>query len=217
MSDVGLAALKSAGYAGRRTVEDVVADLEQLRILLVKWQKVQNLVSRETLDAFWSRHVADSLQLLPLLPGTPHVVVDIGSGGGFPALPLAIALKGTGAQFKLVDSNKRKCSFLRTAARELALSVKVFDQRIDSDVSRETGIADVVTARALAPLPLLFSYASRYWGPETLGLFHKGREHVEEIAKSNAAWDFDVITYPSIVDQAGAVLAVRNLRPKDEI
>lgn len=217
MQSEGLTALERVGYRGPRPAEDVAADLEAFRLLLIKWQRVQNLVSRETLNAFWSRHIIDSLQLLDHLPIKSGVIIDIGSGGGFPALPMAIALKGSDTAFRLVDSNGRKCSFLRTVARELGLSVKVFDQRIDSDVSRETGPADVITARALAPLPLLFSYAARYWGPETVGLFHKGREHGEEIKESDAEWSFDMLTYPSIVDQAAAILEVRNLRSKDGI
>jgi 16S rRNA (guanine527-N7)-methyltransferase len=216
MSDEALAALRQVNYSGPSAISEVAVDLDRLLALLVKWQRVQNLVSRETLDEFWSRHVVDSLQLLSLLPNKPLTIVDLGSGGGFPALPLAIALKEAPIEFKLVESNKRKCSFLRTVARELGLSVKVFDERIDSDVSRETGVADIVTARALASLSQLFSYAYRYWGPETLGLFHKGREHVEEIKESGAAWDFDVVISPSIVDQSGVVLAVRNLQPKDD-
>lgn len=217
MSAEGSSALMRVDYAGPRPIADVAVDLEKFRLLLIKWQRVQNLVSRETLDSFWDRHIIDSLQLLSRIPGKSGVIVDIGSGGGFPALPLAIALKDSDFVFKLVDSNGRKCTFLRTVARELGLSVKVYDQRIDSDVSRETGSADIITARALAPLPLLFSYAFRYWGPETVGVFHKGREHSEEIKESNAEWSFDMLAYPSIVDQAAAVLEVRNLRPKNGI
>src|SRR5690606_27442559 len=108
-------------------------DLESYAQLLKKWQAVQNLVSRETLDAVWSRHFADSLQMLPLLTASDKQFLDLGSGGGFPALPLAIALKGPNHQFTLVEPTSRKVSFLRTVARELGLSVTV-DGRRSQDI-----------------------------------------------------------------------------------
>lgn len=207
-------ALLIAGYVGPRPEADVIADLKTFRRLLEKWQNAQNLVSRETLGEFWTRHVADSLQILALLPKDCGHVVDLGSGGGLPALPLAIALKGSDTRFSLVESNGRKCAFLRMVSRELGLSVHVFDKRIDSDVSRETGAADVITARALASLPDLLGYVSHFWQHDSVAVLHKGREHVEEIAQAGAAWDFDVVISASKVDQAGAVLQISNLRPK---
>lgn len=208
-----MAALQIAEYAGLRSKADIIADLKTFQKLLEKWQNAQNLVSRETLSAFWTRHVADSLQVLALLPEECSHIVDLGSGGGLPALPLAIALKGSKIRFSLVESNSRKCAFLRMVARELGLSVHVFNKRIDSDVSRETGRADVVTARALAALPDLLGHASHFWHDNTVAVLHKGREHVEEITQAGAVWDFDVVISPSKVDQAGAVLQIRNLRP----
>ncbi|OYW98744.1 MAG: hypothetical protein B7Z15_21800, partial [Rhizobiales bacterium 32-66-8] len=105
-------------YAGHftRPLAEVAVDLESYARLLQKWQAVQNLVSRETLDDVWSRHFADSLQVLPLLKPTDHAFLDLGSGGGFPALPLAIALKGSPQHFTLIEPNGRKVSFLRTVA-----------------------------------------------------------------------------------------------------
>ena len=209
-----LAALKEAGIVLKRSEAEIIADLQAFGTLLEKWQKAQNLVSRETLPAFWSRHVADSLQLLSHLPDRCLHIVDLGSGGGLPAIPLAIALKGPEVRLSLVEANSRKCAFLRTVTRELDLAVHVFNKRIDANVSRETGPADVVTARALAALPELLGLVVHFWRDGTVALLHKGREHVEEIAQAGAVWDFDVVTSPSTVDRTGAVLKISNLRRK---
>src|SRR5690606_9259042 len=122
MSEAGL-----ARYAQffTRPVADVAADLESYAQLLRKWQPVQNLVSRETLDDVWSRHFLDSLQVLTLLKPEDRAFLDLGSGGGFPALPLAIALKSPNHHFTLIEPNGRKVSFLRTVVRELKLMVNV--------------------------------------------------------------------------------------------
>lgn len=209
------AARASLERAGCRVADPdrVARDLASLHRLLNKWQRVQNLVSRETLSGFWERHVADSLQLVPLLPERAGHILDLGSGGGFPALPLAIALKERGPALTLVESNGRKVAFLRAVARELALNVQVVDKRIEAVVSRETGPVDVITARALAGLPALCGYSWPFWRPETRALFHKGREHVEEIAESAAQWHHDVVIHDSVVERGGVILELSNLRP----
>src|SRR5690606_32329629 len=127
-----------------RPLQQVAEDLESYAQLLRQWQKVQNLVSRETLDAVWTRHFADSLQVLPLLENTDRQFLDLGSGGGFPALPLAIALKGPNHHFILVEPTSRKVSFLRTVARELGLAVTVDGRRSEAIDSRETPAPDVI-------------------------------------------------------------------------
>lgn len=198
-----------------RSVGEVVADLESYAQLLRKWQKVQNLVSRETLDAVWSRHFADSLQVLKLLRSTDRVIADIGSGGGFPALPLAIALKGRDIRFVLVEPNGRKVSFLRTVARELGLAVTVESRRSDEIDSRETGPVDVVTARAVASLPELCAMSAPLFSPQTRAIFHKGREHLQELAESRLVWDHDVLILPSDTDPNGVLLELSNLSLKN--
>ncbi len=193
----------------------VAEDLDAFAGLLRKWQKVQNLVSRETLDDVWTRHFADSLQVLKLLTAKDNLILDLGSGGGLPALPLAIASKGTGRRFVLVEPNGRKVSFLRTVARELGLAVTVLDRRSDEIDSRETGVPDVITSRALAALPLLCTWAAPFFGPETRAIFHKGREHVEELVESGAVWHHDVVTLTSDTDPQGVLLELRHLSLKN--
>ena len=195
-----------------RPMDAVGADLESYAQLLRKWQAVQNLVSRETLNEVWSRHFADSLQLLPLLRDGDAHFMDLGSGGGFPALPLAIALKGGPQRFVLVEPNGRKVSFLCTVARELGLAVTVLARRSDEIDSRETPVPDVMTSRALAAMPLLCAWMEPFFASKTRALLHKGREYVEELAESGAHWHHDVVMVPSDTDPSGVILEITNLR-----
>ena len=125
-------------------------DLERFAALLRKWNAVQNLVSRETVNELWPRHIEDSLQLVPLLRERDRRIIDLGSGGGFPAIPLAIATRGSERRFTLVEPSGKKAAFLRAAARELDLPVTVLSVRAEQVDSRET--FDLVTSRALASL-----------------------------------------------------------------
>ena len=197
-----------------RSVKEVAADLESYAQLLKKWQAVQNLVSRETLDEVWSRHFADSLQVLPLLRPADHAFVDLGSGGGLPALPLAIALKSPNHHFTLVEPNGRKVSFLRTVARELGLVVTVEGRRSDQIDSRETPPPDIITSRALAPLPTLCGWMMPFFTPQTRAILHKGREHGEELEEAATQWNFDVLVTQSDTDPSGVLLALTNLSAK---
>tara|TARA_R110002020_G_scaffold27595_2_gene89049 strand:+ start:561 stop:1208 length:648 start_codon:yes stop_codon:yes gene_type:complete len=197
-----------------RPLDQVGADLESYAVLLRKWQAVQNLVSRETLDDVWSRHFADSLQVLKLLADTDRSFLDFGSGGGLPALPLAIALKGSNRQFTLIEPNGRKVSFLRTVARELGLLVAVEGRRSDQVDSRETPIPDVITCRALASLPQLCHWIFPFMAPHTRVILHKGREHVEELAETVTRWDLNVVSTPSDTDRSGVLLTLTKLSAK---
>jgi 16S rRNA (guanine527-N7)-methyltransferase len=196
----------------QRPANSFAADLEQFAAVLAKWQRVQNLVSRETLPDIWTRHIADSLQILPLLRSTDTSFLDLGSGGGFPAIPLSIALKGGAQRFLLVEPNARKASFLRAVARDLDLPATVEAQRSEALDPDETGSFDVITSRALAPLVALCALAAPFFGPQTRAIFHKGREHVEELAESSAVWHHDVLVTRSATDPGGVLLELNNLR-----
>lgn len=199
-----------------RPAEAVAADLESFSALLAKWQRVQNLVSRETLCQVWTRHIGDSLQVLPLLRPNDSRFLDLGSGGGFPALPLAIALKGGTCRFVLVEPNSRKASFLRAVARELGLPVIVEGRRSDEIDPDEIGPIDIITSRALAPLKQMCALMVPFFGPETRAILHKGREHVEELAESGAVWHHDVVINKSVTDADGVLLELTNLRLKNK-
>jgi 16S rRNA (guanine527-N7)-methyltransferase len=199
-----------------RPAAQVQHDLESFAALLLKWNAVQNLVSRETEKSVWDRHIVDSLQVLPLLApklGARLTVMDVGSGGGMPAIPMAIALKGTGAQSTLIEPITKKVAFLRTAIRELDLPAKVHAGRIETIDSRETS-PSLITSRALADLKTLFGLIHPFFGAETVAILHKGKDHAVELAESRLAWDFDVVLTNSSTDDRGVLLRVTNLRPK---
>lgn len=198
-----------------REPDQVARDLESFSALLSKWQRVQNLVSRETLPDVWRRHLADSLQVLKLLGDQDNVILDLGSGGGMPAIPMAIGSKGSDRRFTLVEPNSRKVSFLRTVARELGLAVTVIDKRSDEIDSRETFRPDVITSRALASLSELCAMSAPFFTPKTRAIFHKGREHVEEVAESSAVWHHDVVVTGSDTDPQGVLLELTNLSLKN--
>ena len=205
-----------APYAAHfgRPMEMVGRDLESYAVLLKKWQSVQNLVSRETLGTVWERHFADSLQVLSLLSSSDREFLDLGSGGGFPALPLAIASRGLDRHFVLVEPTARKVSFLRTVARELDLNVTVIGRRSDEIDSRETPEPDVITSRALAALPLLCDWMAPFFAAKTRAVLHKGREHVDELTESGAHWHYDVVVNKSDTDPGGVILTITNLKRK---
>lgn len=190
----------------------VATDLEHFARLLIKWNAVQNLVSRETLGELWTRHIGDSLQLLPLLRGTDDSVLDIGSGGGFPAIPLAIASRGVERRFTLLEPTAKKAAFLKTAARELVLPVTVHAVRAEQFDSRET--FPLMTSRALAKTATLMSYLVRFSRNQSRLLLPKGREYREEVSEAAQLYDFDVLEHQSVTDAEGVVLEVSNLRAK---
>jgi 16S rRNA (guanine527-N7)-methyltransferase len=196
-----------------RPAAEVQADLESFAALLLKWNAVQNLVSRETEKNLWERHIADSLQVLPLIGHPAPRVLDVGSGGGLPALPLAIALKGSGAQFTLAEPVGKKVAFLRTVIRELQLPATVHAGRVEEIDSRETSF-DLITSRALAEVSGLFALVHRFFGAETAAILHKGKDHAVELAESRLAWDFNVVVTNSVTDDRGVLLRITNLRPK---
>lgn len=202
-------------FADILTLSDVSKfDLEKYKKLLIKWQKVQNLVSRETLDDIWQRHFADSLQILDYIPKNTTKILDIGSGGGFPAVPLAIVLRDTSAVFHLVEANRRKVSFLRAVSRELELGLNVHGGRAEHVDPIEIGPIDVITSRATAPLSRLLGLALPFWGEDTVAIFHKGHEFGAELSESRANWCFDVVRRASSVDVSGVILEIRRLKSR---
>jgi len=199
-------------------LSEIIADFASFEQVLFKWQKVQNLVSRETLDEFWSRHIADSLQLLKFFNKETNLVVDFGSGGGFPAIVLAIALKkaklnGAMVEFVLVEANSRKVAFLRAVKRELGLNILVKDSRIENFKLNDGVTPDIISARALASLDNLLGFSNQIWGKKTRAIFLKGKEYAEELKKARVRWQFNVVTYPNVIDVSGVVLEIDGLLP----
>lgn len=199
-----------------RSLNAVLADLERFCVVLEKWQRMQNLVSRETVAALWDRHILDSLQLATLMDAhlrgyVPANLVDIGSGGGFPALPLAIALKGRPVHLHLIESRARKCAFLRAIIRDFGLAATVHTVRIEEADKAAIGVVHAVTARALAGLPDLFAYIEPFWQDGTKAFLHKGREYGEELRQADSVWRSDVVKHASKVDPQGMILEISSL------
>lgn len=167
--------------------------LHQFEALVQKWTKKINLVSRRDASQVWDRHIVDSIQIYSLAP-SDGPWLDIGSGGGFPGIVAAIMAKGvlSKREFTLVDSDQRKCAFLRTAARELDLNVKVYAERVEE---LEPVNASILSARALDDLNGLLNHAQRHLSQDGIALFPKGttwrKEH--EAARENWSYNLDVI------------------------
>jgi 16S rRNA (guanine527-N7)-methyltransferase len=179
--------------------------------LLIKWQDRMNLVGPATVGAIWTRHVADSLQLLPLIGPRAGRLVDLGSGAGFPGLVLAIALPdGFDNDIHLIESNGKKVAFLRQAARITNSSAKIHAGRIER-MGADTvgGVADVITARALAGLDQLMAMAAPFAGPHTRALFHKGQDVDKELTKTTKSWRITTTKHPSRVDPSGCIVEIR--------
>ena len=165
---------------------ETITRLETHARLLGEWSERMNLVGPKELEAFWSRHALDSAQLVGLAPGAARWV-DLGSGAGFPGLVIAAFLaERSGASIHLVESTGKKATFLRAVSEEAGLPVTVFNERIEAFGAGQ-GPYDVVTARALAPLPRLIPYAKPILDRGAIGLFHKGADLDAELAAANDA------------------------------
>jgi len=183
--------------------------------LLIKWQKSINLVSAGTLPQLWRRHMLDSAQLAALAPEDARRWADLGSGGGFPGLVVAILLAGRpGFEMHLVESDQRKCIFMREVARATEAPATIHNCRIE-DFAAGQGVFDVVSARALAPLDRLLGWAAPLFGPQTVGLFLKGQGVQDELTLARKSWIFEADLHPSQSDPAGSVLMLRGLHGTD--
>jgi 16S rRNA (guanine527-N7)-methyltransferase len=193
--------------------DEALARLDQFVALLVDWQRKINLVANSTLPNLWTRHVSDSLQLLPLAPGA-KTWIDLGSGGGLPGLAVACALAGTpGAMVHLIESNGKKVAFLREAVRITGVPAQVHSERIENFGDSFAGMADVVTARALAPLTLLCEQAFPFIAKGAIGLFLKGQDVEAELTEAAKYWKVEAELVPSLTSAEGNILVVRALRP----
>ena len=174
--------------------------LERYAALLRKWQPRINLVGRSTLDDVWRRHMLDSAQLLPLMPDGARRLVDLGSGAGFPGLVLAIL--GV-PEVHLIESDGRKAAFLSEVSRETSTPVQIHVSRIEDTPPL---IADVITARALAPLSRLVELASRFAGEHTVMLFPKGQDVDRELTEATKGTIMRPEFVPSRTHESGVIV-----------
>ena len=192
-----------------------IEKLEIYHALLLKWQKAINLVSPKTLDEAWMRHFADSAQLAPFVSRESLTLFDIGSGAGFPGLVLSIICPNL--EVHLIESDERKCQFLRTVSRETNVDVTVHNSRIESV---DIGITpDFVSARALADLGALLDYCLPWikTNPQLECLFMKGARASAEIEAAHESYDFECESVSSKTDPEAGILHLGAICPKTRV
>lgn len=201
--------LKRVGDFDDEKLERVSAFVE----LLLKWNKSINLIAPSTVAQVWERHILDSAQLLKYIPQNTKLVTDFGSGAGFPGIVLAIL---GGFEVRLIESNNKKCSFLKEAGRVCEANIQVFSERIENI---EPWQSDVVTARALASMEQLMNLTTPFISEDGCGLFLKGKEIEKELEVIKPLWEFEETLYKSIVipddvQNQGWVLEIKNIRTR---
>ena len=182
--------------------------------LLLRWQTKINLVSPSTLRELWTRHVADSLQLIPLAPQA-RIWADLGSGGGFPGLPIALAGEA-GTRVHLIESNGKKAAFLREAVRVTGARAVVHQERAEKFGESCAETVHVVTARAVAPLKTLCDQAFPVLRRGAIGVFPKGQDVDVELTHAAKYWRLDASTVPSKTSPAGSIVVIRSLEPIED-
>ena len=192
---------------------ETLARLDIFVALLLEWQNRVNLVASSTLESVWTRHVADSLQLLAQAPEA-RSWVDLGSGGGFPGMVIACALADDpAARMHLVESNGKKAAFLREAARVTNAPAEIHPVRIEDFVHKFRESPQIVTARALAPLEQLLGTAYPLLKRGAVGLFPKGQNVDAELTAATKCWKIEAALAPSVTDPKARIVVVRKLEP----
>ena len=185
--------------------------LKEYEKLLFKWNAKINLVSRSTLDNFWNRHVLDSAQFLSSVGEKAGKWVDLGSGGGLPGLVVAILSDEIEPVNKLflVEADARKAVFLKTVCRELGLKVEVYNNRIEELPPMS---ANIVSARALAPLKTLCLYAKNHLEKDGVAVFAKGENWKAELVEAQKKWIFSYEAVKSTLHEGSVVLVLRGIK-----
>jgi 16S rRNA (guanine527-N7)-methyltransferase len=179
--------------------------------LLTKWQKSINLVSPSTISDARDRHILDSYQLVQYIPSTVKTIYDLGSGAGFPAMVIAAARPDISVS--CLESDGRKCEFLRTISREINIPVTIHMGRIESNHALPP--PDMITARALASVKILIEWARPWWtqNPSLEMLLPKGESWADEVSEARGAFDFTIADYPSLTDPRARILNISDIRP----
>ena len=191
---------------------ETLGQLDALVTTLGRWQKAINLVGRGTLDDIWTRHVLDSAQLAALVPKPAKTLADLGSGGGFPGL--VVAGLRPDLDVTLIEVDARKAAFLGEAARRMSLK-KLPRIIIKSIEDAEPAGAEVITARALAPLGQLLSWAQRHRMDTAICLFHKGKGWQGELTEAMKDWDIECQPLTSVTDRDAVILRIGSYSPAD--
>ena len=187
--------------------------LDRFVEVLLLWQRRLNLIAPSTLREIWTRHIADSLQLLPLAPEA-RTWADLGSGGGFPGVVLACALSGDRAAVHLVESNGKKAAFLREAVRVTGAPAAVHAISAENFGKSCAEPVEVVTARALAPLKTLCDQAFPLISRGAVGLFPKGQDVDAELTEAAKYWRVEASKVPSKTSPEGSIVVIRGLEAR---
>ena len=206
-----LAADRARALALAPVSRETLDRLDRFVETLLAWQQRINLIAPLTEPKLWTRHIADSLQLLALAPQA-KTWVDLGSGGGFPGLVIACALADKpGARVHLVESSTKKAAFLREAARATGAPAQIHAVRIEDFVENLAMAVDVVTARALAPLARLLAATYPLLKTGTLGLFPKGQDVDAELTEAAKCWSIQSSLAPSLTDPKAKIIRVTGI------
>jgi 16S rRNA (guanine527-N7)-methyltransferase len=193
---------------------EIAERLDRFAALLLKWQHRINLIASSTIPILWTRHIADSLQLLDQAPDA-KIWIDLGSGAGFPGIVVACALADApGAAVHLVESNGKKANFLREAVRLIDAPATVHGMRIEDFVNNFNARPDVVTARALAPLKQILALAHPLSKTGAQGLFLKGQDVGSELTQASKYWKFEPVLVPSKTNPNSRIVSVRDWEPR---
>jgi 16S rRNA (guanine527-N7)-methyltransferase len=195
-----------ADIAGRPVSRETSDKLEAYAAELIRWQRIKNLVSPADLAVLRTRHILDSLQLVALQTGPTWT--DLGSGAGLPGLVVAIACPET--EMHLVESNGRKCAFLRHIARTLAPNVVVREGRIEAQLSHLPEDVAQVSARALAPLDQLIRWSATLLRKGAIGVFPKGKDVESELTLARQSWRFETDLLPSRTDPNARIVRIHH-------
>ena len=188
---------------------ETLARLKAYADILADWNARHNLVAQSTLPDLWRRHFWDSAQLMPLIPPAACNLADLGSGAGFPGLVLAAMLPSLSVT--LHEATTKKCAFLQLAAERMGVPATIRNARLEGLAPAKF---DVVTARALAPLPQLLGYAQNFVGPNGVCLFLKGQNVGAELTQAHKYWNIKASQVPSQTDPSAAIVIVRELGPR---
>ncbi len=192
---------------------ETLNDLRSFSASVEKWSKSINLVASSTVAEFWQRHILDGVQLLSLAPNSPGHWCDLGSGGGLPGIVIALILRETSpiTTVTLIESDARKAAFLKLSARNYQLATKIVCARIEKAPEEN---ADVVSARALAPLDILLGLVSRHLDSDGVAILPKGKRFEQEVEQARRSWHFEMKVERSAVDEESRVLLVSEIAPK---
>lgn len=193
---------------------ETIERLDEYEALLKKWNPKINLISRNTLDSIWHRHFSDSAQLYQHIGDNCKKWLDFGSGAGFPGLVVAAMAmeKHPETSFVLVESDQRKAAFLMTVSNVLGLSATVVTERIEALPAQK---ADIITARAVASLDQLLTWAAPHRQKPSVLLFPKGISYESELTAAQKHWHIEVETIPSVTDSSAVILKIEDFKRAD--